>query len=488
MQKFHRRLRHSFLDAFGDTDDEYLSRVQARAIEKPDLVSQNNLLALDMGLDKQFLEDSKTLDFFCGNSVPDDIQPIALVYSGHQFGVWAGQLGDGRALTLGELDIAGELWDVQLKGAGTTPYSRFGDGRAVLRSSIREYLCSEAMHALDINSTRALCLINSSTPVYRESIESAAVVCRVARSHIRFGSFEHHHYRGQTDALKALANYVVERHFPGAEQGRDGYRLMFHNAVLQTARTIAKWQAVGFSHGVMNTDNMSILGDTIDYGPFGFMDHYDAAFICNHSDERGRYAFKNQPSVALWNLNALATALSSLLPSEILIASLECYEHEYQATFLQQMANKLGFSEVVPEDKKLVDQLLSLMQANRVDYCKFFRALCNYHTGGDNRAIRDLFLQPRDFDDWSVSYRKRLNEEALDTSQRAENMLLINPKFILRNYIAQEAIDAAQGGDYRLTQQLLTILQAPFQDHTEFAHYAGTPPDWASALSVSCSS
>ena len=269
------------------------------------MVSINRALARQLGIDPEQLNSPEMLQIMSANTAPAQAQPIALVYSGHQFGVWAGQLGDGRATTLGELEHQGKLWDIQLKGAGTTPYSRFADGRAVLRSSIREYLCSEAMHGLGIATTRALCLVDSKTPVYREDVEPGATVCRVAESHIRFGSFEHFHYRNQPEAVKALADYVIDRHFPDWANSEEKYYLMLENCVLKTAKMIAQWQSVGFNHGVMNTDNMSILGDTIDYGPFGFLDNYDPEHICNHSDTNGRYSFKNQPSIGLWNLNAL---------------------------------------------------------------------------------------------------------------------------------------------------------------------------------------
>ena len=488
MHAIHSRLAQHFLDAFSGAEHEHFSHVQSQPIQQPTAVIENRELAMEMGFEQSLFDNPANLALLSGNTIPNNIQPIALVYAGHQFGVWAGQLGDGRAMTLGEIEVAGELWDLQLKGAGTTPYSRFGDGRAVLRSSIREYLCSEAMHALGIDTTRALCLINSSTPVYRESVESAAVVCRVARSHIRFGSFEHHHYRGQTGALKALADYLLERHFPTTKRDGEGYRELFENAVVKTAQTIAKWQAIGFSHGVMNTDNMSILGDTIDYGPFGFMDSYDPNFICNHSDNRGRYAFKNQPSIGLWNLNALATALSSLMPSEHLITALERYESEYQAGFLRAMTSKLGLAQIEPGDRMMIDNLLAILASNRVDYCNFFRALCHYRPDRDNRVISDLFIQRSDFDHWSGDYNERLRNETLDEELRERNMRAVNPKYILRNYMAQEAIDAAQQGNYDLTRHLLMILQTPFDEHPEFERYAASPPDWAAALSVSCSS
>ena len=324
--------------------------------------------------DPAVISSESMLSLMAGDLSEVNLQPISLVYSGHQFGVWAGQLGDGRAMTLGELEVkntnSGEtqLWDIQLKGAGTTPYSRFADGRAVLRSSIREYLCSEAMHGLGIASTRALCLVDSKTPVYREEVESAATLCRVARSHIRFGSFEHFHYRNQPDAAKNLADYVISRHFPDWVGEDDRYGNLITHTVTATAKMIAQWQAVGFSHGVMNTDNMSILGDTIDYGPFGFLDVYDPDFICNHSDTNGRYSFKNQPSVGLWNLNALATSLMSLIPSELLVDALKTYEPTFLRVYRELMSTKLGLENIATLMRPLINNLLALMAENQVDY------------------------------------------------------------------------------------------------------------------------
>jgi uncharacterized protein YdiU (UPF0061 family) len=418
----------------------------------------------------------------------DDTNSISLVYSGHQFGHWAGQLGDGRAITLGELPVgeSSELWDIQLKGAGKTPYSRFGDGRAVLRSSIREYLCSEAMHGLGIATTRALCLAKGETGVVRETIEPAAIVCRVARSHIRFGHFEHFHYGNNPQAVKQLADYLIGRHFSEWSDNPKRYYLLLQSSVLSTAKTIAQWQSVGFCHGVMNTDNMSILGDTIDYGPFGFLDTYDPGFICNHSDHQGRYSFQNQPSVALWNLNALATCFSSLLDTSEITDCLQQYENEYLSHYRQIMAKKLGLLEYKPSDESLINQLLVMMANDRVDYTLFFRKLCDFSE--QNQSLRDYFIDRDKFDFWSRSYLLRLEAQDLSAEQRQQAMLKVNPAYVLRNYMAQEAIKAAENGDFSEVELLLTILKNPFITRPEADKYAGLPPDWASEITVSCSS
>lgn len=488
MTLFFDRLEHTFFEQFRDQGDLHFSPVLAARLDDPIMVSSNPLLAKQLGIDPAELQSAEMLELMSGNFMTANIKPIALVYSGHQFGVWAGQLGDGRAMTLGELPVAGTdtSWDIQLKGAGPTPYSRFADGRAVLRSSIREYLCSEAMHGLGIATTRALCLLDSKTQVYREEIESGATVCRVAQSHIRFGSFEHFHYRNQPDNVKALADYVIQRNFPQWQQANNKYFLMFENCVMKTAKMIAQWQSVGFNHGVMNTDNMSIIGDTIDYGPFGFLDEYDPDHICNHSDNNGRYAFKNQPSVGLWNLNALATALTSLIDTEELIAALKNYEPEFMRQFRTIMASKIGLDNYQPDDELLINELLALLQTNKVDYTIFFRQLADY--SADNQRIRDQFIDRQGFDAWAHKYSQRLQQQDSTDPQRRQQMQAINPKYVLRNYMAQAAIEQARKGDYTEVELLLDVLQSPCEEHPQAEKYAGLPPDWAEQISVSCSS
>lgn len=501
MTLFIDRLEHTYFERFKEQEDSHFSPVMASRLLDPIVVSSNKLLAKELGIDPDNLDSPEMLEVMSGNFMTANIKPIALVYSGHQFGVWAGQLGDGRAMTLGELPVASELshselshselshselWDIQLKGAGPTPYSRFADGRAVLRSSIREYLCSEAMHGLGIATTRALSLVDSKTAVYREEVESGATVCRVARSHIRFGSFEHFHYRNQPESVRALADYVVQRHFPQWTDDEDRYLKLFKNTVFKTAKMIAQWQSVGFNHGVMNTDNMSILGDTLDFGPFGFLDNYNPDFICNHSDTNGRYSFKNQPSIGLWNLNALATSLTSLLSSDELIEVLKQYEPEFLNQFRAIMASKLGLEKYQAGDELISNELLDLMQVNNVDYTILFRSLCDFTA--DNQAVRDQFIDREGFDQWALKYLARLDQQDLSDAQRRDIMRAVNPKYVLRNYMAQAAIEKAQNGDYSEVNLLLQVLQSPCEEHPEAQMYAGLPPDWAEKLSVSCSS
>jgi hypothetical protein len=328
--------------------------------------------------------------------------------------------------------------------------------------------------------------VTSETPVYREEVESAATVCRVARSHIRFGSFEHFHYRNQPEAVKTMADYAINRHFPEWAEEELRYANLFNHTVTETAKMIAHWQSVGFAHGVMNTDNMSILGDTIDYGPFGFLDVYNPDFICNHSDANGRYSFKNQPSVGLWNLNALATSLMTLLSSETLVTALKTYEPTFLEHYRDLMTAKLGLVQYTDSDENLINQLLTLMEENQVDYSLFFRQLCLFSS--DNQSVRDLFVDRDAFDDWAKLYVQRLNQQQMSDNNRSATMLKTNPKYILRNYMAQAAIEKAEQGDYSEVNLLLEVLQSPFEEHPKAEHYAGLPPDWAETISVSCSS
>lgn len=446
--------------------------------------STANLLGLDVANIA-----SDTVLHLCNGIAPHSTSPLAMLYSGHQFGSYNPRLGDGRAMLLGDIHHDGQCFEIQLKGAGPTPYSRQGDGRAVLRSSIREFLCSEAMHGLNIPTTRALALITSDELVYREQTETGAIVLRVSPSHIRFGSFEYFFYTRQHEALQQLADFVIENHYPSARTAENPYADFLQQIVTRTAKMIAHWQAVGFAHGVMNTDNMSILGETFDYGPFGFLDDYNPQFICNHSDHAGRYAFDQQPSIGLWNCNALAHALSPLIPIENLREILGSYQPTIEQYYLQLMRNKLGLKTNQAADGTLLNQLLTLLQSNHVDYTIFFRALCDFSTNYSNTALRDLFVDREAFDRWANQYIARLAAENSGDTERHTQMKTANPKFILRNYLAQQAIELAQKQqDFSEVQNLLHVLQTPFDEHREFERYAALPPDWGKHLEISCSS
>jgi len=471
----------------------FFTALRPTPVPAPYLVGVSAPVAQLLGLDPAALARPEVLDVLAGNRLPAGTQPYASVYSGHQFGVWAGQLGDGRAIALGEVatDAHGHGLEVQLKGAGRTPYSRMGDGRAVLRSSIREFLCSEAMHGLGIPTTRALCLIGTEAAVRREEVETGAIVTRVAESFVRFGHFEHFAARGQLDELRQLADYVLERYYPACRSterfGGNAYAAMLEQVGLRTAATVAQWQAVGFCHGVMNTDNMSILGLTIDYGPFQFLDGFDPRHICNHSDSQGRYAFDQQPNVAYWNLFCLGQALLPLIGDEATtLAALEPYRDRFPQEYLGRMRAKLGLADAQEGDAALLDRLLRLMAGGKVDWTIFWRRLSHYVTDGALEPVRDLFPDREAFDQWLLLYSERLPQEQHGLT--GDLMLKTNPKFVLRNHLGELAIQRAKLRDFGGVDTLSNLLASPYDEHPGQDDYAGFPPDWASHIEISCSS
>ena len=489
MQKLHQL---NFENTFAGLPDTFHTRLNPTPLPDPYLVSFNADAARLIDLDSHESARADFAEYFIGNRLLPGAEPLSMLYAGHQFGQFVPQLGDGRAILLGEIrNRAGELWDVQLKGAGQTPYSRSADGRAVLRSCIREYLCSEAMHGLGIPTSRALCIVGSDEEIYRERIETAAVLTRLAPSHVRFGSFEVFYYRGQHEQIATLADYVIARHFPHLADDADKYQLFLNEVTQRTARLMAQWQAVGFSHGVMNTDNMSILGLTFDYGPFGFMESYDPGYICNHSDPGGRYAYDQQPQIGLWNLACLAQALSPLISIEDIHTVLDAYAPAYHQHYLTMMSAKLGLAHAGKDDLPLIATLLEMMHASQLDYTNLFRSFGKFDSATDatNDFFRDQFIDRAGFDAWAASYRARLRHEAGNDSERKARMDGVNPKYILRNYLAQIAIEKAEKNrDFSEIDRLLNLLGKPFDEQPEMESYAATPPEWARQIEVSCSS
>jgi uncharacterized protein YdiU (UPF0061 family) len=419
-------------------------------------------------------------------------KPIATAYSGHQFGHWAGQLGDGRAILLGEL----KHQELQLKGAGMTRYSRMGDGRAVLRSSIREFLCSEAMHALGIPTTRALSLVGSKQAVRRETMETAAVCSRLAPSFIRIGHFEHYAANQLHERLQELAAYLIEQHYPECQSSPTPYLALFKAISARNARCVAQWQAVGFCHGVLNSDNISALGLTMDYGPFGFLDHTALDHICNHTDSGGRYAYHRQPKIMHWNMACLANAMVPLVEMEspgedaadILRSALSAFPPEYEAKWLALFRGKLGLQIEAPNDMELIEALLQLMHANRADFTTVFRSLSAVQKKDVHSNWRDQFLDRDAADAWLTQYRTRLMQEANSDVERAALMNQANPKFILRNHLAQRAIKMAQEDDFSEVNRLLHILSRPFDEQPAFEQYAVAPLPDEVVTDLSCSS
>jgi serine/tyrosine/threonine adenylyltransferase len=490
---------------------EFFTRLQPTPLAAPAWAMRNTGLLFELGWPQDLLTDMH-LGAFAGNAVLPGADPLATVYSGHQFGQWAGQLGDGRALWLGEANSALGPQEIQLKGAGRTPYSRGGDGRAVLRSSIREYLCSEAMHGLGIPTTRALSLVVSPQPVRRETVETAAVVTRVAPSFLRFGHFEHFSAKGDTDSLRALADHAISHHLPECHDRAQALQGNVYAALLQvvqerTAHLMAQWQAVGFCHGVMNTDNMSLLGLTIDYGPFQFMDGFDPGHICNHTDTQGRYAYSRQPNIAYWNLFCLAQALLPLIEDkDLALQVLEGYKTGFPRVLSDAMRAKLGLTDELAaeserdNDWQLVEDLLQLLASERVDYTIFWRRLSHAVAAGQQdleradplamsstfNAVQDLFIDRTSWQAWLSRYLNRLGQA--DRQKVGQTMLRTNPKFVLRNHLAEIAIRQAQTGDYSEIEILHNLLQSPFDEHPGFEAHAALPPDWAGQLEISCSS
>ncbi len=457
----------------------------------PYLIHANQAAAELIDLDPEQFQRPEFAELFGGKVLAPGMEPLAMLYSGHQFGVYVPQLGDGRAILLGEAtNKRGERRDLHLKGAGMTPFSRDGDGRAVLRSTIREYLCCAAMQGLGIPTTQALCLVGSDDKVYREQVETGAMLVRMAPSHVRFGTFEIFYYRKQHDDLRMLADYVIDQHFSHLRDAEEKYAKFFTEVVERTARLIAQWQAVGWAHGVMNTDNMSILGLTLDYGPYGFMDDYDAGFICNHSDHNGRYAFNQQPYIGLWNLSCLAQALLPLADKEALKAGLETYQPLFDREYQTRMREKFGLINAEIEDEELIHDFLSFLQGSHADYTIVFRELGTFSSQKNavNEKLREHFLNRDRFDEWAVRYRARLQREGSRDDERRERMNRVNPKYVLRNYLAQTAIEKAQQKDFSEIDRLFALLQIPFTDQPGMEAYALPPPSWGKHLAVSCSS
>lgn len=478
-----------FDNRFARLGDVFSTEVMPQPLEAPRLVVASEAAMSLLDLDPAVAEEPLFAELFSGHKLWSTAEPRAMVYSGHQFGSYNPRLGDGRGLLLGEvINDAGEQWDLHLKGAGKTPYSRMGDGRAVLRSSIREFLASEHLHALGIPSSRALCVTGSSTPVYRERPEHGAMLLRLAKSHVRFGHFEYFYYTKQHDELKQLLDHVVECHFAECFEHPEPYHSFFREVLERTAELVAYWQAYGFCHGVMNTDNMSILGITFDFGPYAFLDDFDARFICNHSDDAGRYSYENQVPIAHWNLAALAQALTPFVAVEQLREAMNLFLPIYEAAWLDLMRRRLGFRTAEDDDKALVQGLLQLMQDSAIDYTNFFRELGSNAPEQALARLRNDFIDIKAFDAWAATYRQRTEREGDDQAERQTRMHAVNPKFILRNYLAQQVIEAAEAGDYGPVREFHTVLSRPFDEQPGMERYAERPPEWGKHLEISCSS
>jgi len=477
--------RLTFDNRYARLGDAFSVAVLPEPLNNPRLLIASPAAAALLDVDPASLQAGECIAQINGQKDWPGTEPRAMVYAGHQFGVYNPRLGDGRGLLFGEATNArGEHWELHLKGSGQTPFSRMGDGRAVLRSSIREFLASEHLAALGIPTTRALALIGSDTKVWRERPESAALLLRLAPSHLRFGHFEYFYYNRQHAELKQLAEWALREYFPPCAD----FTEMLREIISRTAYLIALWQAYGFCHGVMNTDNMSLLGLTFDFGPYAFLDDFNQNHICNHSDDSGRYSFNNQVPIAHWNLTALAQCFTPFVEVDTLRELLQDFLPQYQAQYLQRMRLRLGLLGEQDDDALLIHNLLLLMQQSAVDYNNFFRNLSEQPAETALIHLRDEFIDIKGFDAWSRDYLKRCENDERNKNERQAQMQAVNPHYILRNYLAQQAISAAEQGDYQPLNELFNVLSRPFEQQPGKEHYAARPPDWGKHLEISCSS
>ncbi|ARO23173.1 SELO family protein [Rhizobium sp. S9] len=463
-------------------------------VAEPWLIKLNEPLAAELGLDVEALRRDGAA-IFSGNLVPEGAEPLAMAYAGHQFGGFSPQLGDGRAILLGEVvDRDGKRFDIQLKGAGPTPFSRRGDGRAAIGPVLREYIISEAMFALGIPATRALAAVTTGEPVYREEVLPGAVFTRVAASHIRVGTFQYFAARGDTDGVRALADYVIERHYPALKETEAPYLRLFEAVSERQAALIARWLHVGFIHGVMNTDNMTISGETIDFGPCAFMDAYNPATVFSSIDQHGRYAYANQPAIGQWNLARLGETLLPLIDTEPdkavdkANAVIRAYGERFQAHWLAGMRAKIGLAGQEDGDLELVQALLSLMQAQGADFTLAFRRLSDLAGNDDAEpAFAGSFQEPEACRPWLMQWRERLSRDPQTPVERAGAMRRVNPAFIPRNHRVEQAIEAAvENGDFSLFEALLTVLSKPYEDQPDLAAYMEPPKPEERVLQTFC--
>ncbi len=471
----------SFDNTYARLPGRFYAHLPPEPVVQPRLVRLNEVLARQLGLDPEALRSPEGVAVLGGNRVPEGSEPLAMAYAGHQFGGFVPQLGDGRAILLGEiLAPSGERFDIHLKGSGRTPFSRGGDGRAWIGPVLREFIISEAMHAFGIPTTRSLAAVATGEPVFRETTLPGAVLTRVARSHVRVGTFEYFRARGDTDGLKQLADYVIDRHYPEASQSDQPYRALLAAVAARQAELVAQWLGVGFIHGVMNTDNMSIAGETIDYGPCAFMDDFHPDRVYSSIDRHGRYAYSNQPPIAQWNLARLAECLLPFLHADA-DKALEAAEQividfarHYEKAYLRRFRAKLGLQETRAEDAGLIDSLLQAMVQVRADFTNTFRALCDA-AEGNCEPVRAQWGESEPCEAWLAQWRERLALEAITPQERAAAMRLVNPFVIPRNHRVEAALSAAVAGDLEPLEWLLRALADPWTACSENADLTRPP-------------
>jgi uncharacterized protein YdiU (UPF0061 family) len=481
--------------SYADLPERFFARINPTPVAAPRLLRFNHALSKDLGLDMDALDDEALAGLFSGNVLQRGLQPIAMAYAGHQFGHFVPQLGDGRALLLGEaIDRSGMRRDIQLKGSGRTPYSRGGDGRAALGPVLREYLVSEAMHALGIPATRALAAVATGEPVFREEAVPGAIFTRVAASLVRVGTFQYFAARDDVDGVRLLADYVIERHYPGVKTDDQPYLALLRSVTDAQASLIAGWMHVGFIHGVMNTDNMAVSGEIIDFGPCAFMDAYDSAAVFSSIDRQGRYAYGNQPHAGVWNLARFAETLLPIIDENadraVQLASdvISTFSVRFAAASLAGLRRKLGLSSQEDGDSALADDLLDAMQRNQADFTLTFRGLCDAaETEEGDARVRPLFVNPRDYHEWAGRWRVRLNREQLEPRARALAMRQVNPAVIPRNHRIEQVIKAAvEDQNFSPFAELSTVLSQPYQPLDGFDSYAAPPQPGERVLQTFC--
>jgi uncharacterized protein YdiU (UPF0061 family) len=486
-------MRCGFEHSYSGLPSPFYTRVEPTPVANPQLVVFNRNLAEELGLNADRIE-QEAAALFSGNQLPEDANPIAMAYAGHQFGTFVPRLGDGRAILLGELRARdGALRDVQLKGAGLTPFSRNGDGRAVLGPMLREYLISEAMHALGVPTTRSLAVVTTGERVFRDESLTGAVLTRVASSHVRVGTFQYFAARGDHDALRQLTQYVIGRHYPAAREAASPALALLQEVTQRQVALITQWMLLGFIHGVMNTDNMALSGETIDYGPCAFMDQYDPKTVFSSIDHNGRYAYTNQAAIAQWNLARFAETLLPLIDPDIDEAVglatevVAAFMDQFDARFLTGMRGKLGLSSARDEDAELVRALLTTMQHSRADFTLTFRRLALLaHAPVEQPRFRELFTADSAIDQWLEQWRKRLAIDPQSGPERATSMRATNPALIPRNHRVEFALTAAESGDYTPFRKLLGILQRPYEEHPDAAEYSLPPEPSERVLQTFC--
>ncbi len=480
-----------FENVYAELPPEFYQKKDPLPFEKPHMVAFNGNLATELGVDPGEGQNPLAAEYLCGKRPLAGANPLAMYYAGWQFGVYNPRLGDGRALLLGQIiDERGRRWDLHLKGCGATRFSRGFDGRATLKSSIREYLGSEALHHLGIPSTRGLCIVGSTEKIERETKEPAAMMLRVAETHVRFGSFEGFYHLGQEENIQILADYVIARHYPEIpRRTKEGYGLFLGAVAEKTASTIAKWQAFGFTHGVMNTDNMSITGLTLDYGPYGFLETFDRDHVPNHSDHFGRYSYGNQPAIARWNLEKFVKCLGSLVDEKQTQNAIEAYNKTFSAAYRELILRKFGFKEEKKESLRFIEKTLGMLAESGTDYHIFLRNISDVRRDGsfENPWLKELSETSEEWRQWFSEYAAKLRENSLPDRERKELMDSVNPKYVLRNYIMETAIkEALEREDYSEIEKVRKIFESPFSEQPEYESYATPSPEWAKDLVVSC--